>query len=98
MRLFQAALLLLGVVVIWFALSMTASGSQEQEFFFRVEKHSTFDFKGIQFFNLHSADGTALLSVDGDVALASALTALNGQRIRITLENATLVLKRVDRD
>jgi hypothetical protein len=68
-----------------------------QEFFYRVTKESSYDFKGIQFFHLKSAEGTATISVDGDVALSSALAALDGQRVRLTLENATLVLKRVER-
>jgi hypothetical protein len=96
-RLFQAALLLVGVVVIWFALSMTASGSQEQEFFYTIRRENSVSFKDVQFYNLFSPDGTATLTVDGDVKLAEALKALDGQRIRLTLENATLVLKRVDR-
>ncbi|MES2958119.1 MAG: hypothetical protein V4792_08020 [Pseudomonadota bacterium] len=93
----RTAPLLVCVVVLWFALSMTARSEQEQEFYYTVTKHSTFDFKGIQFFQLKSVDGSATISVDGDVRLAEALKALDGQRIRITLENATLVLKRVER-
>jgi hypothetical protein len=92
----QVAVLVVGVIVLWFALSMTAH-SQESEFFFQVKREDTFDFKGIQFFHLRSADGTATLSVDGDVRLSEALKALDGQRVRLTLENATLVLKRIDR-
>jgi hypothetical protein len=68
-----------------------------QEFFYRVTKESSFDFKGIQFFHLKSSEGTATISVDGDVALSSALAALDGQRVRLTLEPATLVLKKVER-
>lgn len=70
---------------------------EQREFYYRVSKETTFDFKGIQFFHLKSADGTATISVDGDVALAEALTALDGQRVRLTLENATLTLRKVDR-
>jgi hypothetical protein len=70
---------------------------QAQEFFYRVVKEQTFDFKGIQFFRLKSSEGTATISVDGDVHLSAALAALDGQRVRLTLEPATLTLRKVGR-
>jgi hypothetical protein len=73
------------------------TGAQEQEFYYRVSQEHTYDFKGIQFFSLKSADGSATISVDGDVKLSAALKALEGQRVRLTLENATLTLRRVER-
>ncbi len=94
----RAAVLLVCVVVLFiFNERLYSLNTQEQEFYYTVTKHSTFDFKGIQFFQLKSVDGSATISVDGDVRLADALKALDGQRIRLTLENATLVLKKVER-
>ena len=70
---------------------------ETQEFYYRVTSEGSFDFRGVQFFHLKSAEGSATISVDGDVKLAEALKALNGQRVKLTLEPATLVLKKVER-
>ena len=83
--------------VMWCAFAAQAFEREPDEFFYRITKENTFDFKGIQFFHLKSAEGTATISVDGDVKLADALKALDGQRVRLTLEPATLVLKKVER-
>jgi hypothetical protein len=91
-RAFQTALLLVGVLCIWFALSMTAKG---QDRYTRVPETFTVTVidqgsVGLQFFELRFSDGSAaILSVDEDVPFCKALKAAKGKQ-RLTLEGLTL--------
>jgi hypothetical protein len=95
-RWFATALLVTGVLIVWFALSLTAQ-AQASEHFFQLKREESVSFSSVQFYHLISPSGIAVLSVDGDVPLAQTLRGLEGQRVKLTLENATLVLQKVER-
>lgn len=48
-----------------------------------VSQHDTFDYHGTQFFALTCADGSAVLSVDGDLPLAQWLRSHQKERMAI---------------
>lgn len=53
----------------------------------RVQKHSTYDFAGVEFYELRFSDGSAwTVSVDGKTKAAQALTTFDGKRVRVTIE------------
>jgi hypothetical protein len=75
----------------------TQPQSQISEHFFQLKREESVSFSSVQFYHLISPSGIAVLSVDGDVPLAQTLRGLEGQRVKLTLENATLVLQKVER-
>lgn len=51
-----------------------------------VDHHTTYDSRGIQFFELKTATGSVVVSADADTAFAKALTANAGKKVRVTVE------------
>jgi hypothetical protein len=82
--------------VLWLAVIAHAFHPEPQEFYFTVAAEGSHSFQGVEFYQLRSSDGTATVTVDGDAAIGAALKALSGQRVKLTLEPATLVLKKVE--
>lgn len=92
-----SALLVAGVIWTWAWLSALRgfAYTEAQVFTYALKAHHTYDFKDIQFFELKSINGSATVAVDGDVDLANALRALDGKKVRVTLE--AVALQRIDR-
>jgi hypothetical protein len=63
----------------------TTGQAAPTEFVYRVTHEHTFDFRGVQFFQLRSANGSATISVDGDVTLAETLKAADGAEITVSI-------------
>lgn len=101
MRWLWAVLIGAGVFWMWAWLSaLTGVAAQEFEspsFVYTLQKHETFDFRDIQFFELKSLNGSATIAVDGDVDLAKVLKQFSGQRVRITFEPVTRTFQKIER-
>lgn len=62
------------------------SGEPSSSFLVEIKQHETFDFRGVQFFELRFAGGgSATVSVDADVPIAQVLRDAKGKQ-RLTLE------------
>lgn len=84
------ALLLVLVFCFWNALH-----AEGESFVVTVKQHDTYDFKGVQFFELRFSDGTAAtVSVDGNVPFASVLRSAQGKQ---TLQLQPFTLREVSR-
>lgn len=70
-----------------------ARASQREPIFIQtviIKHQETHDTRGIQFFEIRNAQGSALVSVDGSLELAKALRGLDGRKVRLVIEGAEL--------
>jgi hypothetical protein len=83
------AAILGGTLALWLAQGDT-DASDTLALSCTVTQHDTYDFHGTQFFALTCADGAAVLSIDGDLPLASWLRNHDKQKLAIDLTPRTV--------
>lgn len=83
-RLWYAWIVLLLAVWLWLAMTLL-SASESFSAIAALDRHDTYDVRGIQFYELKLKGGNATIAADADTELARYLRSA-GPKVRVTLE------------